>query len=285
MGKNVVEQFLNSPEGRLPSSRTSRNKTLSYNEKEVKAKLKEKKNATKGKRTKKVVAKQSNTLTQMMSKRNKNKKVKVNNVAKIDNNVRIMTDKEFNYEIFPFKGLPHHEMHNNTDNNAEEPLPEKILNLRKVKGWKLEVLVQYVNTVREWSCIHGVIHDLKDETTAFMKTYGLTFSICGYAVDPSKFSKAKLEKIISTDDYGPPLEYNFKPTATTPRDDVDYVELSKLIHRKLQKFATFLERPTDGQLIINVTPTTVTEYKDDNEDENEDEWKKMKRKAFYKIFL
>ena len=53
-------------------------------------------------------------------------------------------------------------------------------------------------------------------------------------------SNQNLNKIISTDDYDPPLEYNFKPTNTTPRDDVDYVELSKLIHRKLQKFATFL---------------------------------------------
>jgi hypothetical protein len=79
---SVVEQFLNSPEGR-PPSRTSRSMKLSYNTKEVRTKMKqkkeaaikEKKEAAKGKRTKKVVTKQLNTMTQCFrnNKNNKNR--------------------------------------------------------------------------------------------------------------------------------------------------------------------------------------------------------------------
>jgi hypothetical protein len=155
-------------------------------------------------------------------------------------------------------------MHNPTDNETN-PLPEKILNLRKVKGWKLEVLVQYVNTIREWTCIHGVVHDLKDETSAFMKTYGLTFSICGYMADPSKFSAAKLQGIASTDDYEPPKEYKIKPATTKQRQEVDYGELSKLIHRKLQKYATFLE-DVSGKVEIVLTPSKTLEIIEEEND-------------------
>ena len=159
-------------------------------------------------------------------------------------------------------------MHNNDDDDPN-PLPEKILNLRKVKGWKLEVLVQYVNTVREWTCIHGVVHDLKDETIAFMTTYGLTFAICGYSVDPSNFTEKQMKKIVSTDDFEPPKEFKIKPKATLPRDDIDYLELSKLIHRKLQKLATFLESPT-GQVEIILTPAKAVEYVEEDKADDDD---------------
>jgi hypothetical protein len=273
--KGIVENFLNTPPGKVNTTdkvttRIRNVNTLKYNAKEVSKKLKEKKEAAKGTRAKKCLKKQVNTMTQNYSPIGRNKKNNLKTVVKKGNKTedKVADEEEYDYEIKPYIGLPHKEMHNNDDNDPN-PLPEKILNLRKVKGWKLEVLVQYINTVREWTCIHGVVHDLKDETSAFMKTYGLTFPICGYSVDPSNFTEKQMEKIVSTDDYEPPIEFKIKPKATFPRDDIDYLELSKLIHRKLQKLASFLESPT-GQVEIVLTPTRTVEYVDEDQDDDDD---------------
>ena len=74
-------------------------------------------------------------------------------------------------------------------------LPQKILNVRKCKGWKLELLIEYNTGERMWTMLHGALMEKDDDminlTKEFMEDNQLDYNTCGYIKDPTLYKGKK----------------------------------------------------------------------------------------------
>lgn len=94
---------------------------------------------------------------------------------KLKNNKKVSNDE---WDIQPCKQVVHKERKATTMKMVI--IPEKIINVRKGKGWKLEVMVEYNTGATNWSFLHGAVQEMPELTALFMKDNRLNYSVCGY---------------------------------------------------------------------------------------------------------
>lgn len=144
-----------------------------------------------------------------------------------------------------------------------------IHNVRKAKGWKMELLVEYNNGERQWAMFHGPLLDLQRPTAKLMKDCGLTLSVCGYKNDPNKMTEKKRREISSYDDF-------------THHNRTNYTILEHVIHHKLQnnkynnnddEEETKSNNNDDNIEIESVEDTKISANNNNNDDKNDDKSK------------
>ena len=150
--------------------------------------------------------------------------------------------------------------------------PEKILNIRKGKGWKLELMIKYNTGELLWTFLHGAVAEVPDLTDLFMKDNELNYTVCGYKMDPKMYPKNK--KISQYDEFD-----------RNPEDIEKYKEQATVIHNNLKKKTYILQQiavdddgddktivsNTKGEKSDNVTPEKLIFEDDDLEEDDEDE--------------
>jgi hypothetical protein len=196
----------------------------------------------------------------------KNNIVKNNNKQKVNNKItkkdminksNKVSDEE--WDILPCKDVIHRERKATTMKMIV--CPEKIVNVRKGKGWKLEVMVEYNTGETQWTFLHGAVAEMPELTKTFMEDCMIDYIFCGYNSNPEKYKKNK--KISQYDDY------------KRHEDDSNTYDIAtKFIHNnlrtKIYNTAMVLEvdKQTDEETEL-CTPEKLTFEDDINEHNNE----------------
>lgn len=213
---------------------TSTSKRLNRNNKKI--------NAT----TKNITRKSKNDANKSknLNKNYKNNKIIENvnkNITKKEKSKKSNKTSDDEWDIISCKDVIHRERKATTMKMII--FPEKIVNVRKGKGWKLEVMVQYNTGETQWTFLHGAVAEMPELTTKFMKDNKINYTLCGYNDNPKKYNKNT--KITQYDDY----KYE-------EGDDVKYERVTKVIHNNLRKKiykVTMVEdnKETDEETILS----------------------------------
>jgi hypothetical protein len=158
---------------------------------------------------------------------NKNKDTKKN--GKSTNNDEDSEDDVWEWDIPSIKNFHRHERKANTMKMII--FAEKILNARKAKGWRMELLVEYNTGERLWTMIHGALTEMPKLTSKFMSDCSLNHKLCGYFRDPTLYKGKK--KLSQYDDF------------PNSNDTAKYIKLRNIIIRNLCNNTYDLSKTTE----------------------------------------
>ena len=122
-----------------------------------------------------------------------NKMKKTNNDKKSSKDNELSSEDNWDWDISSCREFDRYEREATTMKMIV--LPQKIINVRKCKGWKLELLIEYNTGERMWTMLHGALmekdNDMIQLTKEFMDDNQLDFMICGYMKDPTLYKGKK----------------------------------------------------------------------------------------------
>ena len=170
--------------------------------------------------------KKQNVEVDLRSKNNKRDK----SIKSKKNTSQQDSDDEWEWDIKKCNNLIHRERKATTMKMII--FAQKILNARKCKGWRMELLVEYNTGERLWVMIHGALKEMPYVSRQFMTDCTLTHQMCGYVKDPTLYKGKK--KLGQYDDY------------KMNNDNGIYEHLAKIIFTNLRnkKYDTELLRLT-----------------------------------------